>query len=418
MKKPITIFIICLALMLLAAVISTLCIFGANDQYFINLIEMVKTNITVVSTVVSLGVGVLEYVYLLFKEKEIPKLRSLRLGIILFTGSFLYQCVSDIFPSARKEAGGYFLLFVTVLFYLYMEYVKNKMNSNTSPSETAHISNEPENTPVDIALAKYAKRKIRSCHEAITSIQLYRVVKNEDTQKISYDIEYLDSGHRNDPSLNAVLNTQLIISKEDQELLKPFLEAFEQYLSAQDQNAQKTIQGTMQVLSEKHIEKLKSALTSHISTVSDITIEDCCSSRLILTYLSCLDRVGKENAGDYVGVHCKSLNVCSGQGDADEINKQLFSKFRTGLLGALLMKTRPYVFYYEREHNNAKVDRQYISFLLGQENSHNSYLVLITAKQQTAADSILYSLLNAIKVINEDCARIYSKQEVKQYAKT
>lgn len=293
-----------------------------------------------------------------------------------------------------------------------------KIERTADRSSSGNIPEEFKNTPTDIALAKYAKRKIRSCHEAITSIQLYRVVKNEDAQKICYDIEYLDSGHRNDPSLNAVLNTQLIISKEDQELLKPFLEAFEQYLSAQDQNAQKIIQGTMQVLSEKHIEKLKSALTSHISTVSDITIEDCCSSRLILTYLSCLDRVGKENAGDYVGVHCKSLNVCSGQGDADEINKQLFSKFRTGLLGALLMKTRPYVFYYEREHNNAKVDRQYISFLLGQENSHNSYLVLITAKQQTAADSILYSLLNAIKAINEDCARIYSKQEVKQYAKT
>lgn len=414
MKKTITILAVCLVLMLIAAVISTLFAFGANDQYFINLIATVKTNSISVSALVSFGLGALDYVYLLFKGKEIPKLRSLWLGIILFTSSFLYQCVSDLFTTARKEAGGYYLLFVTVVFYFYSEYDKNRTNSDRSSSGS--IPEEFKNTPTDIALAKYAKRKIRSCHEAITSIQLYRVVKNEDAQKICYDIEYLDSGHRNDPSLNAVLNTQLNISKENHELLKPFLEAFEKYLLAQDAATQKTIRNTMEVLSKSHIAKLKSELTSHISSVSDITIEDCCSSRLILTYLSCLDRVGKENAGDYVGVHCKSLNVCSEKSEAAEINKQLFSKFRTGLLGALLMKSRPYVFYYEREHNNAKVDRQYISFLLEQENAHNSYLVLITAKQQTAADSILYSLLNAIKTINEECSKIYSKQEVKQYA--
>ena len=73
-----------------------------------------------------------------------------------------------------------------------------------------------------------------------------------------------------------------------------------------------------------------------------------------MTYLSCLARIGKENAGDYVGVRCESLNVCLDSEEANEINKQLFSKFRTGLLGALLLRTRPYVFYYEREDNDAK----------------------------------------------------------------
>lgn len=201
-------------------------------------------------------------------------------------------------------------------------------------------------------------------------------------------------------------------------MFQPFLESFEKYLSAENEITQDTCEKTMELLASGNIEKLKNELTSRIKAVSDITISDCCSSRLVLTYLSCLARIGKENAGDYVGVRCESLNVCLDSEEANEINKQLFSKFRTGLLGALLLRTRPYVFYYEREDNDAKAYRQYVSFLLDNENARYSYLVLITINRQTNSDVFPSSLLGAITAIREECIKLYLKHEVNRNANT
>ena len=172
----------------------------------------------------------------------------------------------------------------------------------------------------------------------------------------------------------------------------------------------------MEQLSSDNISKIKKEITSRINTISDISIEDCCSSRLILTYLSCLARIEEETAGDYVGARCESINVCIGNPDEAEINKQVFSKFRTGFLGALLLKNLPYVFYYEQEYNRTKANRQYISFLLDHENAHNSYLVLITVNHQANSKNFTYSLLKAVKSIHEECLKLYLKKEVKQNA--
>jgi len=417
MKKTITMLLTCLLLM--CSVAGVTAFFNQTDDagYFTTLASIVKSNVINVYAVVSFVLGAIDYVIILLTGKEAPKVRSVWLGVLLFTQSFLYQCISDMMPGFSKEVGAVGIIVVTVLFHIYILFLDQKSKSKAVANENIQVTEIKESTS-EKALVKFAKRNIRTCHEAITSIQLYKVVKNESNQEISYDIEYLDSGHRNDPSLNAVLNARLSITKEKYDLFQPFLNAFEEYLSAQNSAAETTRVLTMEVLSKDNISKIKDELTSHINTVSDITIEDCCSSRLVLTYLSCLARIGKENAGDYVGVRCQSLNVCSDSKEKNEINKHLFSKFRTGLLGALLLRNRPYVFYYEREDNNAKANRQYISFQLHHENARNSYLILITANQKTESEGFLHSLLGSIKSIQEECNRLYLKHEVKQNVNT
>lgn len=231
--------------------------------------------------------------------------------------------------------------------------------------------------------------------------------------QVCYSIEYIDSSRRNATNLNAVLNTQLSIPKEDYDLFQGFWETYKNFLNAESDEAQKVYAEAMGSLSNENISKIKDKLTNHIVTSADIKMEDCCISRLVLIYLSCLAQIDKENAGDYAGAACESLNVCSDKEEQDEINRQLFSKFRTGFLGALLLKTCPYVFYYEQEQNDTKANRRYVSFLLDHEKAKNSYLVLITANVQKDAATIPSPLLRAIRSIHQECIKIYEKNEVK-----
>ena len=84
----------------------------------------------------------------------------------------------------------------------------------------------------------------------------------------------------------------------------------------------------------------------------------------------------------------------------------------------MLLRTRPYVFYYEREDNDAKAYRQYVSFLLDNENARYSYLVLITINRQTNSDVFPSTLLGAIKAIRDECIKLYMKLEVNRIANT
>lgn len=386
-----------------------------DESLFCIWLLIVKSNTISLYSLVSLIMSCIDYFITIFNDNEndISKQRFAWLGILLFTLSFSYQCFSEMFPHSANEVGAISLLLVTSVLYLYYN-----IRSLRSPYNTNVVSSELENLTLEKALVRFAKLKIRNCHEAITSIQIYEVKKNNLNKQIYYDIEYLDSGHRNGPSLNAVLNTQLSISEEEYNLFQAYRDTFEKYLCAENDAAQETCSATMEQLSKSHIAKIKQALSSRINSVSEINISDCCSSRLILIYLSCLARVGMENAGDYVGVQCQSLNVCCNNSETDEINKQLFSKFRTGFLGALLLRTRPYVFYYEQDYNKDKANRQYISFLLEHEKLSNSYLVLITSNQQSNSGVLLYSLLGAVKAIREECVKLCLKEVKKQNAST
>ena len=406
-KKTIVSLVICLLLMIIAAIVTALLTKTDDVGFGATLYATLTRNAINVYSLVSFALGAIDFFVVLFTDKEAPKSRSVRVGAKLFTLTFLYQCVSDMFPDSKKEVGTIAVIVVVILFYIYTLVIDHKEASETTPDDVEELASER-------ALARYAKRKIGKCHQAITSIQLHKVVRTQWNDQICYNIDYIDSGRRDALNLNAVLNTQLTVSKESYELFQPFLEAYEGYLTAESDSAQRPFVTTMEVLSTDNISKLKSELSSHITTVSDITIKDCCASRLVLTYLSCLARIGKENADDYVGVRCESLNVCSDSQEKDDINKQLFSKFRTGFLGALLLKTRPYVFYYEQEQNDAKANRRYISFVLDHEKAQNSYLVLITVNLPKDAENFHFSLLQAIRSIRQECTKLYEKHEVKQ----
>ena len=411
MKKSFVALVVCLMLMGIVTCITAWLTLSNDIAFFDSLCSVVKTNVVSIHAIVSCILGALDFAIPLITGKEASKSRSVWLGVVLFTTTYLFQCFSDIFPNALKTVGIYSIITIFIVFYIYLLCLDYKtLMSEKQTGNTPNI----EASSSEVALSKYVKRKIRNCHADITSIQLHRLTKDVDSsnKNILYHIEYIDCGRKKVENLNAILDTTLEIPQKSYDCFSPFLDAFNGYLSSQSTEQQNTYIDTMEVLSKMNIESIKNELNSHIETVSDIKNTDCCLSRLILTYLSCLARIGKENAGAYAGVRCQSLNVCSQSEKADEINKQLFTMFRTGFLGGLLLKSVPYVFFYEQDDNISKNNRRYITFLLDGEQHNNSFLILVTVNHTNTTDTFHWSLAQAIESIRNECFALYQKHEV------
>lgn len=423
-KRPIILLIICVVVDCLVSGI-TAGFAGTNASYLVSLWEIIRRNAFSLYSVISIAFGALDYL-LPFFGKDLPKVKSAEAATVFFSIVFCYRCISDIFINleCKKNAGSVFVAIIFLIFYVYSFMSRQEMKTESD-------SDSNEDSSSERALTRYVKRKIGDCHQAITSIQLHKVVRSEDHGQIYYSIDYSDSGRKsaiypNDSlNINAVLDTRLEISVKHFDFFQPFLEAYNNYLKAESVAEQAPYISTMKALSREAISALKGELNSHIQSVADITISDCCIARLILVYLSCLAQIGVENADDYVGIRCESLNIgeadpanpSSKQNAIDQerenVNKQLFSKFRTGFLGALLLKNCPYVFYYEQEHNSTKANRRYVSFVLDHEGAKNVYLVLMTVNVPKDSDRFYASLLRAIRAIHQDCDKIYMKHEVK-----
>lgn len=406
-KKSIPAFIFCVLLLMAVVTGITAVVTESNAGFLSTYFKISKLYIINIYSIFPVAFAFADYFLALIIRKEASKERRAIAGTILFGMVYLLQCFYDIFSNATKKVGIYTLVVVFLAVYIYDTYhTSHKELQGEDFAETKNATGEQ-------AILNFANRKICKCHQAITSIQLYKATETMSDNQVCYDVEYIDSSRRNATNLNAVLNTQLIISKEDYDLFQGFWETYKNFLNAESDEAQKVYAAAMGSLSNENISKLKDKLTNHIVTTAGIKMEDCCISRLVLIYLSCLARIDKENAGDYAGAACVSLNVCSDKEERDEINKQLFSKFRTGFLGALLLKTCPYVFYYEQEQNDTKANRRYVSFLLDHEKAKNSYLVLITANVQKDVTTMPSPLLRAIRSIHQECVKIYEKNEVK-----
>lgn len=397
-------------------------------QFFVAFKKILSNDVANVYSLFSVGIGFFDF-FSPFLGQQTSKIKSSLVTVVCFSTTLIYRCICNIFPSNLKEYGSIFSIASFILIYVYFATQAKLQKEGVKNPNISITSKEPLST--ERALVSYAKRKIAKCHEAITSIQLHKVTRVEDSEQVYYCIDYIDSGRKSAvypaPALNinAVMDTRLELPKAHEEFFRAFLETYCNYLYAENILEQKVCIKAMENLSKAAISTLKDELQASIKNPADITIKDCCIARLIMVYLSCLSQIGIENADDYAGIRCESLNIGNTSSDGSNsedniencefknINNQLFSKFRTGFLGAILLKSCPYVFYYEREHNSAKEDRRYISFFLGHEKAKNSYLVLITVNIPKNVDRFYASLLRAIKTIQQECNKIYMKYEVK-----
>lgn len=367
---------------------------------------IVVRNVKSIYSIATIAASAIGFLAIILTGKEIPKIRVMRYAIIMLSLIFLYQCACMIFANKISSMSAWALIAVMSLCDVHILIQEEHCLSHTAGTQGAKGATA-------LALSSLAKKRIKKAHSDITSIQIHTVTQTVWNESIVYNIEYLDSARNKPENLNASLNIELSISKSNYDAFDSFQQLYNAYLEEIPDVTEPLVK-VLKEMANDTITQLKEDLNSRIKSVGDITCKDACIGRLILVYLSCLAYMDSNTENAIAGVHCESLKI--GEKDsnpnAKEINQQIFSKFHTGLLGSLLLKEQPYVFYYEGGENSAKVNRRYVSFLLTDEDAEKEFLVLITLKGQSNSREAPAHLLRSILSLKNEFTKCYQKHEV------
>lgn len=405
-KPKLTKLLVACVLIDLLGALATVLFLPGECNVLIAFWKTIIQNIKSIYSVATIAVSATGFLIIVLTGKEIPKMRAAQFAIIMFALIFLYQCACTIFTDKLDVMSTWTLIVIMSLCYIFIlireeQYLSRIASTQKATGMTAS------------ALSSLAKKRIKKAHSDITSIQIHTVTQTVWNESIVYNIEYLDSARNKAENLNASLNIELSISKSNYDAFDSFQQLYNAYLE-ENPDTREPLVKVLKEMSNSTITQLKEDLNSRIKSVRDITCKDACIGRLILVYLSCLALMdsGTENA--IAGVHCESLNIGENGSNpnAIEINQQIFSKFHTGLLGSLLLKEHPYVFYYEGGENSAKVNRRYVSFLLTDEDAEKEFLILITLKGQSNSGEVSAHLLKSILSLKNEFVKCYRKHEV------
>lgn len=363
-------------------------------------------NIRSIYSIATVAVSAAGFLIIVLTGKEIPKMRAVQFAIILFSLIFLYQCACTIFTDELGAMSTWALIVVMSLCYIFILIREEQYLSRTASTQKA-------TGMTALALSSLAKKKIKKAHSDITSIQIHTVTQMVWNESIVYNIEYFDSARNRPENLNASLNIELSISKSNYDAFDSFQQLYNAYLE-ENSDAREPLVKVLKEMARSTITQLKEDLNSRVKSVRDITCKDACIGRLILVYLSCLACMDSNTENALAGVRCESLKIGENGSNPNikEINQQILSKFHTGLLGSLLLKEQPYVFYYEGGENSAKVNRRYVSFLLTDEDAEKEFLILITLKGQSNSREVPANLLKSILSLKNEFMKCYRKHEV------
>lgn len=392
---------VCIAvLVVLVIVISFVC---TNTEYYGTLKELpylqrayitAKTLTLSSYTVISLAFSAVEVLVLYFLGKELNKEKHISSFLILFTLVCMWHTIEIITPAGDRP---YIWLFVTTYSVLSTLLILQSAGKGKPSTEEKLVS--------------YAKSRMNKWTGKVACFEVYSVNKRQIDNKTEYSINYLNGCWNTKTSLNAVLTSQLFIEHQDLEDFKPFFSIFHKNASGEETLPRDSILLILSPFSDANIKSIKEQLSSVERKDASASISDCCKCRLINIYLGCIDSIEKNHLHDYIGYECMSINThgnwthTSDQNEIEkldhELNDRLFTDYRTGLLGAILLPMHSFIFSYEQKKHNYKADRKYVAFTLSDLYNHDSSLLVLITIEGTLENAI--DTVNAIKAY---CLRI------------
>lgn len=290
------------------------------------------------------------------------------------------QIANLYFPNWIKFIACFFVAITSV----YILNLKQKYND-------ARIALKDSNEKNCIIKAKkyldyVMSHKLNKC---IESVQLYECrIKNDRKCQILLNFAYGKA--RENVEINSILSSCYTVDKSIIDDFKTVLEMFNDY---QDDAPSELYKKTIAQKAESNILSLKNELKK-IDCIENITKEHLCIARIIVLYLTIIDALDKEST--YIGFDIESLGFDS------SIEKALFTKMRTGILGSILLKEYPYLFHYKKD--GWKKDRLYLSFFI--EGKSNNYVVLISLKKFPDKELFNTSLNRALRGIESNFRNI------------
>lgn len=360
------------------------------------ILDVLDSDLTITSFVISI---LLPSIILLLWGKELPKKHIPLYAFFLLAIISVYRLLIIFLGDAELVGTIYLIiLFVLILvlwFKIYNRYIVKKEDTE---DEDADIEIDPNSR---IEAKKYLKKYIKSSPAAIESIQLYSYIETTAAGKTEYRLEYIDGVQKRGVEINALLGLNLELDEETLNSVKAIIKLYNEYNEGKDIATLETRREMLNSTITECSSQIKQKLTSIVQPEL-ISTNDCCLARVLLVYCSILASLRKETT--FVGFGENSLGL------SPEIEKSLFTLKRTGTLGAILLQSCPYGFYYNRSGN--KTGRTYCSFVC-KSNSTN-YLVLTAFRMPNGAIAPDIGVSRALANVKEKLTKILGNAPKKE----
>lgn len=344
--------------------------------------SVLKSSLSIVSAITSI---VLPAIILLIWGKELPKKQIPIFSGILLVIVVIYRVIAIFSPNSDL----YGTVYITILFlvgtigwiYVYNKYIVKPVVEADNPLPKPRIR-----------ARKYMEAKIKKCHPAIESIQLYTYTEMKAGSTTEYEIEFADGVKKPHVEINALLGMNLKIDSEALKDAKGIVSLYNDYNNPENNEQLETYKEMLKAAIVKKTQEIK-AILSKIDTPDSVNGTDCCLARILLIYCSILASLKKETTFVGFGDNALGLN--------EKIEQTLFTLKRTGVLGAILLQNYPYGFYYNR--NGDKVGRTYCAFVC--ENETQKYLVLTAFRMRNNEIAPDIGVSRALSKIKEELVK-------------
>jgi hypothetical protein len=230
--------------------------------------------------------------------------------------------------------------------------------------------------------------KIRN--QNILSIQLFDVEELKEGEYCKYTFKFIDALCQNENDINGMLSTTYRLKNEYVSEMTLVLLGYQKLIESGDDTEKQTLISSIERNKEKLLNELK-----QIRNVEEVDKEQCCIARMIILYLTLENMLQDANSA---GI--QALDGVLGLENI-EIEKRLFTYFRTGILGAIFLGQNDiYTFNYWKD--GSKIGRKYCAFQINRdERMIICMVVLRERKNNILSKDIVYAIKNIEKKLND-----------------
>lgn len=226
--------------------------------------------------------------------------------------------------------------------------------------------------------------KIRN--QNIVSIQLFDVEEIKENEYCKYTFRYIDALCQDKNDINGMLSTTYKIKNEYVSEMTLVLLAYQKLIESGDDEEKNILIASIGRNKEKLLNELK-----QLKNVDDVDKECCCVARMFILYLTLENMLQDANSA---GI--QMLDGVLGLDDV-EIEKRLFTYFRTGILGAMFLGQNDiYTFDYWKD--GSKVGRKYCAFQI---RSEEKTLVCMVVLKERKNNLLSKDIVEAIRKIEK-----------------
>lgn len=226
--------------------------------------------------------------------------------------------------------------------------------------------------------------KIRN--QNIVSIQLFEVEETKEGEYCKYTFKYIDALCQVENDINGMLSTTYKIKNEYVSEMTLVLLGYQKLIESGTDEVKNTLIASIERNKEKLLNELK-----QINNINDVDKEQCCIARMFILYLTIENMLQDANSA---GIQL--LDGVLGLENI-EIEKRLFTYFRTGILGAIFLgKNDIYTFDYWKD--GSKLGRKYCAFQI---KSEEKSLICLVVLKERKNNLLSKDIVEAIKKIEK-----------------